>query len=199
MRWTVALVLAGCGPATPPSAPAPAPTPVTIYPYPSPRPATEPAPRPEPPREEPASSPPIVELHNQLRAEHCAPPLAWSADLAKVAQTWANKLRDKGCVFEHSRTELGENLAMGTSGALDDRTIVEMWYREVDKYDFRHPRFEMDTGHFTQLVWVGTQRIGCGRSTCKGMDIVVCNYDPPGNVETWFADNVLSTSCKRSR
>jgi uncharacterized protein YkwD len=141
----------------------------------------------------------MLELHNQYRAAHCAPPLAWSADLAKVAQKWADTLVAQGCGFDHSRTKFGENLAMGTSGALDDRTIVELWYREVDKYNFKRATFGMDTGHFTQLVWAGTSRVGCGRSACKGMDIVVCNYDPPGNVATMFDDNVLATTCKRSR
>ena len=74
-----------------------------------------------------------------------------------------------------------------------------MWYREVDQYDFKRPGFDGSTGHFTQLVWVGTTKVGCGRSQCKGNDIVVCNYDPPGNVMTAFEANVLPSSCKQRR
>jgi uncharacterized protein YkwD len=141
----------------------------------------------------------LLDLHNRFRADHCAPPLAWSDELEAVAQTWANKLRDAGCAFEHSRTRYGENLAMGTSGALSPEVIVGMWYREVDSYDFRRGKFDMATGHFTQLAWVGTTRLGCARAVCGDNDIVVCNYDPPGNVETQFRANVLPTSCKKSR
>jgi pathogenesis-related protein 1 len=141
----------------------------------------------------------LLDLHNRFRADHCAPALAWSDELEAVAQGWANKLRDAGCAFEHSRTRYGENLAMGTSGALTPEVIVGMWYREVDSYDFRRGKFDMATGHFTQLAWVGTTRLGCARAVCGDNDIVVCNYDPPGNVETQFRANVLPTSCKKSK
>lgn len=36
-------------------------------------------------------------------------------------------------------------------------------------------------GHYTQVVWRETERVGCGRSTCENTEIWVCNYDPPGN------------------
>jgi pathogenesis-related protein 1 len=40
-------------------------------------------------------------------------------------------------------------------------------------------------GHYTQVVWRNTQRVGCGYSTCQSQgytfEIWVCNYDPPGN------------------
>jgi uncharacterized protein YkwD len=172
--------------------------------------APEPEPEPEPgpePRSDPPSPPSqpsgndttsiLVDAHNRVRAAHCAPPLAWSAQLAKVAQGWADKLRDAGCAFEHSRTRYGENLAAGTAGALDAGSVVEMWYREVDQYDFKRAAFSMDTGHFTQVVWVGTTKLGCGVASCKGMEIWVCNYDPPGNVQTLYRRNVLPTSCKK--
>ncbi len=159
----------------------------------------------EPTADDPASDPPdpgpggdaqvYVDEHNRYRADHCAPPLAWSEKLAKVAQDWADELRDSGCAFDHSRNPYGENLAMGSSGAFPPEAVVEMWYREVDDYDFRGGGFSMDTGHFTQLVWKETTHVGCGTSTCNGMDIVVCNYDPFGNVEGGYRDNVLPTSC----
>lgn len=138
----------------------------------------------------------FLDAHNEYRKRHCAPPLEWSEELAKVAQKWANALRDQGCAFEHSRTRYGENLAAGTSGALDPGTTTEMWYREVDIYDFKKPGFSMATGHFTQLVWAGTTSLGCGMSTCKGLDIIVCNYDPPGNVERGYQRNVKPAGCK---
>jgi uncharacterized protein YkwD len=192
-RRLAIITLASCGPTAPAVEPAPAVGSRVRDPAP---PAAEQGASPGPDR---AAAPALLDLHNQFRADHCAPALTWSTQLAAVAQRWADRLRDNGCAFEHSRTMLGENLAAGTTRALDDRTIVEMWYREVDQYDWRRAGFDMATGHFTQLVWVGTARVGCGRSTCDGTDIVVCNYDPPGNVETQYRDNVLPTSCKRSR
>jgi uncharacterized protein YkwD len=179
------LVVAGCG--APPQAASP---------------ETEPAvpsrAAPEPLDEVPAKSAAAayVDAHNQYRKLHCAPPLRWSEKLAKAAQTWADTLRKRDCAFEHSRTRYGENLAGGTSGALDPAGATEMWYREVAAYDFRRGGFSMDTGHFTQLVWAATTHIGCGMTTCKGLDIIVCNYDPPGNVERDYQANVRPKGCK---
>jgi len=167
----------------------------------------EPAPRPEPPpRAEPA--PPaapaapagdaqrLVAAHNQYRAKHCAQPLTWSPKLAQVAQQWANTLRDQGCKFGHSGGSYGENLAAGTTGAMDPESVVAMWYDEVKGYSFQQPGFSMQTGHFTQVVWRSTTQVGCGMAQCKGNDIWVCEYDPPGNWEGKYKQQVLPAGCK---
>ena len=138
----------------------------------------------------------LLAAHNRYRGKHCAPPLAWSPALAASAQAWADHLRTAGCAFEHSKTKHGENLAAGTSGALTPESVVTMWYREVDAYDFRSGAFSMETGHFTQLVWRGTTQLGCGRSSCRGLDVWVCQYDPPGNMLGAFQRNVLPTGCQ---
>ena len=138
----------------------------------------------------------LVAAHNAYRAKHCAPPLTWSPKLAAAAQQWANSLKAQGCKFGHKpRNPYGENLAAGTSGALDGREVARMWYDEVKLYDFRRGGFSMQTGHFTQVVWRQTTQIGCGVATCNGMDIWVCEYNPPGNVERQYSQQVLPTGC----
>ena len=165
--------------------------------------ASEPPPRPEPeppPRNRgklPTDMQDLLDSHNAMRAKHCAPPLAWSPKLAAYAQNWANAMRDRGCKFEHSRgNKFGENLAGGTSGTLDGRAVTAMWYDEVKIYSFKNGGFSMETGHFTQLVWRATTQVGCATSSCNGMDLWVCEYDPPGNVETMYRSNVLPTGCR---
>ncbi len=143
----------------------------------------------------PAEMAGIVEAHNAHRAKHCAPPLQWSAELARTAQSWADHLAKKGCSLEHSSTPFGENLAAAT--AVSPAGAADLWYREIQKYDFKKGTFSMHTGHFTQVVWVGSRRLGCGTATCKDRQLWVCNYDPPGNMEGDFKRNVLPTSCKR--
>jgi hypothetical protein len=138
----------------------------------------------------------FLDAHNRYRARHCAAPLTWSPKLAQVAQSWASSLRDKGCAFGHSGGTFGENLAAGTTGTLDPETVVKMWYDEISRYRFPGGGFSAKTGHFTQVVWRGTSRIGCGRSQCKGMDIFVCEYDPAGNWEGRYRDNVLPLGCR---
>jgi uncharacterized protein YkwD len=157
----------------------------------------------EPPRSPPAASgdapsmaQQMVDAHNLVRAKHCAAPLTWSPKLAQVAQRWANSLRDKGCAFGHSNGAYGENLAAGTTGMLDPEAVVKMWYDEVAQYKFPDGGFAMQTGHFTQVVWRATTEVGCGRSQCKGMDLWVCEYDPPGNWEGQYRDNVRPVGCR---
>ena len=149
--------------------------------------------RPDAPRGDAAA---WVDAHNRYRARHCAAALTWSAKLAEVAQRWANALRDRGCQFGHSGGNFGENLAAGTKGTLDPGSVVKMWYDEIAQYRFPDGGFSMETGHFTQVVWRGTQRVGCGHSQCKGMDIYVCEYDPPGNWEGQYRDNVRPRGCR---
>ncbi len=120
----------------------------------------------------------VLARHNQLRAQHCVPALAWSEQLARTAQAWANR-----CVFQHSDNDLGENLAAGTSGAFTAESFVDDWYSEISSYDFASGQSTDGeaVGHFTQVVWASTQQVGCGIARCGGEDIFVCNYSPPGN------------------
>lgn len=119
--------------------------------------------------------------HNNVRAAHGAPPLAWSAALASKAQAWAD-----GCQFRHSGGALGpvgENLAAGT-GAFGAEAAVAAF--AGDGYDPAHPAFT----HFTQVVWKATTQLGCGVAACDGIfdsrfgpaTYHVCLYDPVGNV-----------------
>ena len=39
-----------------------------------------------------------------------------------------------------------------------------------------------DVGHYTQMIWPGTQRIGCAIAKAARSDVLVCRYWPAGNV-----------------
>ncbi len=138
----------------------------------------------------------ILEAHNRVRSAHCAAPLAWSDALAAHAQGWADHLAADGCRLVHSGHAYGENLAAGTAGTLSPEGVVELWSREVASYDHRTGGFSMETGHYTQVVWTSSERLGCGVAQCGGLEIWVCNYDPPGNYEGQFQTHVLPTSCR---
>jgi hypothetical protein len=55
----------------------------------------------------------------------------------------------------------------------------------------------MDTGHFTQVVWKGSQKLGVGFAiTGDGKTLyVVAQYSPPGNYQGQFGQNVLPAKC----
>ncbi|WIA37933.1 hypothetical protein OEZ86_001310 [Tetradesmus obliquus] len=117
----------------------------------------------------------VLTATNAYRAKHQAPPLAWDAALAVRAQAFA-----AGCPNGHSGDRgVGENLAWGYQSW---QAAVDGWYNEVDQYSFASPGFSGATGHFTQLVWRGTTKMGCGLNSRCGMATYVCQYSPPGNV-----------------
>ena len=71
------------------------------------------------------------------------------------------------------------------------------WYKEIKLYNFNQPGFSMSTGHFTQVVWKGSQKLGLGYAlTGDGKTLyVVAQYSPPGNIRGQFEQNVLPTKC----
>jgi len=205
--WVVTASVVACGPMyQQPGGQPPPPPPSGADPWqgppgggadPRPAPVATPASSP-PPARQPAGSiaQRFVDAHNKVRAQHCAAPLTWSPKLAAAAQKWADSLRDQGCKFGHSGGQYGENLAAGTAGVLDPEATVAMWYDEIKQYRFPDGGFSMQTGHFTQVVWRGTKQVGCGHTECKGNDIWVCEYDPPGNWDGEYRSNVLPKGCK---
>lgn len=138
---------------------------------------------------EPAAMSGITAAHNQVRANvspaasPAIPPLVWSSSVASVAQAWAN-----GCSFKHSSGAYGENI-YATSGSATPADVVGDWASEVADYDYATNACKGTCGHYTQVVWRDSQRLGCGVANCTtgspfgsgGWQLWVCNYDPPGN------------------
>lgn len=146
----------------------------------------------EPPVTPPVTTPPttppaqdwkanVLNKHNELRAPHCAPAMTWDEEVAKTAQAWADR-----CVFDHDTASgFGENLAGGSEQP------TEMWYEEIKDYNFAAPGFSQATGHFTQVVWRNSTKLGCGRAMCGFGVYYVCRYSPGGNVTGGYEQNVL--------
>merc|ERR1712183_940254 len=77
---------------------------------------------------------------------------------------------------------------MGPGSTPED--AVKAWYSEVKYYtDYKHGTFRSQTGHFTQVVWKGTTKVGLAVSDCG--KYIVANYKCPGNMMGDFAKNVL--------
>ncbi|KAI0127101.1 CAP domain-containing protein [Xylariales sp. AK1849] len=127
----------------------------------------------------------ILNSTNFYRTEHNASDVTWNSTLERYAEDYL----DSTCEFEHSGGPYGENLAIGCSNAT---SCVEAWGNERDQYDFSHPDFSEETGHFTQLVWKNTTDVGCGAKLCPNDSgwYLVCEYWPPGNVIGEFGEEV---------
>lgn len=140
--------------------------------------------------------------HNALRAQHGAPPLEWDETCAQSAQRAAQECMDQGQMHHNNIDDgQGQNLFMSSKGgqANEDggKVATTAWYSEIKDYDFNDPGFGGSTGHFTQLVWKGTTKVGmCKvRGDQDGMDTVyiAANYAPSGNItnDGMFEANVL--------
>lgn len=134
--------------------------------------------------------------HNHYRRKHDVPPVIWSDELAAHAQEWADYLGTLG-TMKHSAIDTrdgeGENIYSGMGSRVDGKYATRQWYNEIKDYDFDSPptSFQMNTGHFTQVIWAETREIGLGRAKSEdGMDFIVARYFPEGNLGGEFVENV---------
>ncbi len=137
----------------------------------------------------PAEARKLLDLHNKVRADVGVGPLVWSAALAAYAQAWADHLAATDCRMKHRpqsgrwKQKYGENLFTGTAGYYDVADAVAAWESEKKYYhgEALNDSNWYDSGHYTQMVWKNTKRLGGAQVVCNGRIIIVCNYDPPGN------------------
>lgn len=125
--------------------------------------------------------------HNLVRLAHLELPLAWDPRLESYARWWAQQ-RSSDCALRHSFPEggftLGENIFWGPGSRWGPRDAVGAWADERRWYMYERNECEpgRTCGHYTQLVWRSTRRVGCARLVCRDGDVfMTCNYDPPGN------------------
>ena len=125
----------------------------------------------------------LIERHNYWRADVGVGPIEWSDDLARESLKWAKKLKNDKCGFYHSDMKWGENLWKGTTGAFPVSQVVDSWASEKSDYSYESNDCQPGKmcGHYTQIVWKNTTRVGCAKVECDGMTLWVCEYDPPGN------------------
>jgi pathogenesis-related protein 1 len=124
----------------------------------------------------------MLDAHNAVRARVGVPPLVWSAQLAKVAQDWANYLVTTGELRHQPGNRYGENLYAISGGASSPAQVVKLWADEARNYDVRANTCASVCGHYTQLVWRATRAVGCGEARNGSRQVWACEYDPPGNV-----------------
>jgi len=150
----------------------------------------------------------FLDAHNSIRKRYNLPALIWDNEIARYAQKWAQYLKDRNhCQIKHrslaGMTEgkrYGENLSFNwTSLVLPQGKfskspdfVVYGFAKECADYNYSQNRCASGKvcGHFTQVVWETSKRLGCGMVTCDGAksyggkgrtELWVCNYDPPGN------------------
>jgi hypothetical protein len=169
----------------------------------------------------------VLALHNKLRhdlktnkvsGQPCATDMVdmtWDNALAKTAQSYADK-----CKWGHNpdRTKeykanggtesyVGENLAAGYGGGYSALTGIQSWWDEYKDYTYQSKSCAAGKacGHYTQMAWSKSTKLGCGLAKCGSSFIsgwpsgtfLVCNYGPGGNFNSQHPYQT-SSSCTSS-
>ena len=137
-----------------------------------------------------------LDAHNNYRAKHHVGKLILSKELCDIAQAYAEELARTGN-FAHSNgsfhgDNMGENLFACYGMKISGKMMTDDWYNEIKQYDFNNPGYISGTGHFTQVVWKGSEQVGFGFAQARdGYYYGVANYYPAGNFIGEFEDNVF--------
>jgi len=109
--------------------------------------------------------------------------IVWDDQLARLSQGLANQ-----CTWGHANkilpdgTLVGQNLAMSTDLDAAMNGLVQMWIDEKKDYNIQTGACGKVCGHYTQIIWSTTTKVGCGVNQCPGLGkILVCDYLPAGN------------------
>jgi hypothetical protein len=160
----------------------------------------------------------VVAKHNTLRAGMGASDmmmLTWDPDLASRAQQHSSTC--PGSSHSTNRGSDGENMAAQWSSnfqltsATDLTPSVQRWYDEIgDAGPYQNggifSGFQECTaqpcGHYTQVVWAGANKIGCGVTSCPGHGMpgyqLTCQYSStiPGRTGGNMIGSVIFTKGK---
>jgi hypothetical protein len=148
----------------------------------------------------------FVTAHNQARSGPLTPtpmpglpPVSWDPVLADSAYGYLVKCistESPPALIDHNANRstdyqalggsgyVGENI-FGSTGGATPAAAVSNWMAEASQYDYNTSPIGT-AGHYTQVVWRASVRIGCAIVNCPGVtfhDTVLCDYAPGGNIQ----------------
>jgi pathogenesis-related protein 1 len=141
----------------------------------------------------------ITLAHNNARAAvQTATPLPamqWNQALADSAKAYAMSCvdTDGNGLLDHNPNRsngfpdyVGENI-YASSGTASGDDAVQLWAAEGAHYHYDTNACDggQVCGHYTQLVWRGTTKVGCALVSCPGLQYpstILCDYEPGGNI-----------------
>ncbi|XP_051248706.1 GLIPR1-like protein 1 [Dicentrarchus labrax] len=140
--------------------------------------------------------------------------MTWDEGLAITARAWA-----RHCLFEHNTflndvrrvhptfSSVGENIWTGyPPSSFDVAHSIKRWVDEKQDYDYDSDSCTKVCGHYTQVVWARSYKVGCAAQLCpngvkntefgsRESVIFVCNYAPAGNVARKKPYETKGTEC----
>ncbi|XP_012781818.1 GLIPR1-like protein 1 isoform X1 [Ochotona princeps] len=139
-----------------------------------------------------------IRAHNECRGRVSPPAsnmkyMIWDDALARLAKGWANtcQFKHNDCVklpFEcmEEYQFLGENIWLGALQIFSPTDAIVAWYNETEFFDYDTLSCTDACGHYTQVVWANSFKVGCAAKICPNLGedsptIFMCNYAPTGN------------------
>jgi len=132
----------------------------------------------------------MVAAHNAVRTQVGAPPVHWDNALARQAMVAAQRnldLEELKHTDPEDRPGQGENLASALGGHVGAKTLLALWVDEKSRYgggaiDCDNDAIFRSYGHYTQMIWRSTARIGCAMASNDRGQVLACRYWPAGNI-----------------
>ncbi|MFE9259244.1 CAP domain-containing protein [Streptomyces sp. NPDC006879] len=144
----------------------------------------------------------LMEAVNTYRARHQdTPSVTYDPGLATRAQAWAaqctGRYESQGSVPAAQR--VGQTMYSERYQDVADltRRAVDLWYEEGATYDYvrQQSTTGAQTGHFTQVIWsksvkVGAALVPCASGNLAGWNHLMVYWQDAGNVYGAYAANV---------
>ncbi|XP_077147793.1 cysteine-rich venom protein-like isoform X1 [Ranitomeya variabilis] len=140
----------------------------------------------------PAIQKEILDVHNKYRSQ-AAPgarnmlKMVWNSEAAKTAGDWARQCK-VGHSPQNSRAitnfKCGENVFLSNFKA-PWYAVIDSWYSEYVDYKYGFGALsDLETGHYTQVMWATSYLMGCEVNECStgpNKYVYVCHVCPAGN------------------
>jgi pathogenesis-related protein 1 len=145
----------------------------------------------------------FVAAHNQARSGALnpppsppLPPVSWDATLGDSVYNYASRCQGSNGLLSHNANRSMDYQALGGSGYVGENIYgssgsgatpgdaVTAWMSEASSYDYATNDLAA-AGHYTQVVWRDSVRIGCAIVDCPALtyhNTVICDYAPGGNI-----------------
>ena len=133
----------------------------------------------------------ILAAHNAERAQVGMPPLVWDPALGNAAALYAQQMAMTGVFATRTVRSAAApaKIWMGSHDAFSVEAMVGGWSSEKRYFkpgifpnNSRTGDWE-DVGHYTQMIWPTTQRVGCAVASTPRVDYLVCRYATAGNID----------------
>ena len=118
-------------------------------------------------------------------------------ELMDDAQQWAAHLAKEDRFTYRQNSKYGENLyclwSSDRNAKANAKDVCRAWYSEGKDFvwNIEPKKGVLKAGQFSQIIWKSTKELGVGVSQTKnGKVIIVCNYQPCGNIIGLFQANV---------